>query len=198
MNLLKDSKTKENLMRAFAGESQARNRYTFGADQARKEKLALIEHAFTYTANQEKAHAEVFFKHLKEFSGGTVRIDDASYPVTVFDKLSDTLRAAQEGEYHEWKDVYKSFAHTAQEEGFTAIAHSFEKIALIEKTHGDRFGDFAEKLENGTLFKGRDEDQWICLNCGHIHTGVEAPKACHVCQYPQGYFILYSKSPFGE
>ena len=198
MNSLKDSKTKVNLMRAFAGESQARNRYTFGASQAKQQKLSLIEHAFTYTANQEKAHAEVFFNHLKEFSGGTVRIDDAAYPVTVFDNIVQTLRAAQEGEYHEWDEVYKSFAQTAKEEGFTAIANSFDQIAQIEKTHGDRFGYFADHIENGTLFRSESEEQWICLNCGHIHTGKDAPKDCPVCQYPQGYFILYSMSPFGK
>ena len=197
MNSLKDSKTKENLMRAFAGESQARNRYTFGASQAKKEKLALIEQAFLYTADQERAHAKVFYNHLKELSGETIYID-GSYPVEIFDKITQTLKAAQKDEYHEWDVVYKDFAKIAKEEGFLDVATSFEKIALIEKTHGDRFRDFAEKLENNTLFVSNNEEQWICLNCGHIHTGKEAPKACQVCQHPQGYFILYSNSPFAN
>ena len=195
MNSLKDSKTKVNLMRAFAGESQARNRYTFGASQAKQEKLALIEQAFTYTADQERAHAKVFYDHLKELSGGTIRID-GDYPVNIYDNLVQTLRASQEGEYHEFNEVYKSFADTAREEGFIAVANSFELISHIEKTHGDRFGDFADKLENGTLFKSNKEEQWICLNCGHIHTNTEAPMTCPVCSHPQGYFILYSNSPF--
>ena len=196
-NSLKDSKTKINLMKAFAGESQARNRYTFGASQAKGEKLALIEQAFLYTADQERAHAKVFYNHLKELSGGTIHID-GGYPVEIFDNIAQTLRAAQHDEYEEWEDVYKNFANTAREEGFLAVANSFDKIAEIEKIHGDRFGDFAQKMEDGTLFKSDKEEQWICLNCGHVHTGLEAPKACPVCQHPQGYFILYSNSPFGN
>jgi rubrerythrin len=192
---LKDSKTKVNLMRAFAGESQARNRYTFGASQAKEGKLTVIEQAFLYTAEQERAHAKVFYKHLKELSGGTIQID-GTYPVEVFDDLAQTLRASQHDEYEEWQDVYKHFANVAKEEGFLPVAKSFESIAEIEKTHGDRFGDFAQKLENGTLFKSDKEEQWLCLNCGHIHTSKEAPNLCPVCSHPQGFFILYAKSPF--
>ena len=191
MNQLRDSKTRINLMKAFAGESQARNRYTFGASQAKGEKLALIEQAFLYTADQERAHAKVFYNHLKELSGGTIHID-GGYPVEIFDNIAQTLRAAQHDEYEEWEEVYKSFANTAREEGFLAVANSFDKI------HGDRFGNFAQKIEDGTLFKSDKEEQWICLNCGHVHTGLEAPKVCPVCQHPQGYFILYSNSPFGN
>ena len=194
MNQLRDSKTRINLMKAFAGESQARNRYTFGASQAKGEKLALIEQAFLYTADQERAHAKVFYNHLKELSGGTIHID-GGYPVEIFDNIAQTLRAAQHDEYEEWEEVYKSFANTAREEGFLAVANSFDKIAQIEKIHGDRFG---QKIEDGTLFKSDKEEQWICLNCGHVHTGLEAPKVCPVCQHPQGYFILYSNSPFGN
>lgn len=195
MNLLKDSQTKINLMRAFAGESQARNRYTFGASQAKKENLAVVEKNFLYTADQERAHAKVFYNHLKELSGSTIHID-GGYPVEIFDNILQTLKAAQHDEYEEWEEVYKSFANTAKEEGFMAVANSFEKISNIEKIHGDRFGDFASKIENETLFKSDKEEKWICLNCGHVHTGTEAPKVCQVCQHPQGYFILYSKSPF--
>ena len=184
-------------MKAFAGESQARNRYTFCAQQSKVEKLALIEQAFLYTADQERAHAKVFYNHLKELSGGTIHID-GGYPVEIFDNIAQTLRAAQHDEYEEWEKVYKSFANTAREEGFLAVANSFDKIAQIEKIHGDRFGNFAQKIEDGTLFKSDKEEQWICLNCGHVHTGLEAPKVCPVCQHPQGYFILYSNSPFGN
>lgn len=195
MNKLKDSKTKVNLMRAFAGESQARNRYTFGASQAKGQKLAVIEQAFLYTADQERAHAKVFYNHLKELSGESVHIDGI-YPVEIFDNIEQTLRAAQHDEYEEWEKVYKEFADIAKEEGFLEVANSFSKIALIEKVHGDRFGRFAQQIEEETLFKSDNEEQWICLNCGHIHTGKEAPKSCPVCQHPQGYFILYSKAPF--
>ena len=152
MNQLRDSKTRINLMKAFAGESQARNRYTFGASQAKGEKLALIEQAFLYTADQERAHAKVFYNHLKELSGGTIHID-GGYPEEIFDNIAHTLRAAQHDEYEEWEKVYKSFANTAREEGFLAVANSFDKIAQIEKIHGDRFGNFAQKIEDGTLFK---------------------------------------------
>lgn len=144
MNLLKDSQTKINLMRAFAGESQARNRYTFGASQAKKENLAVVEKNFLYTADQERAHAKVFYNHLKELSGSTIHID-GGYPVEIFDNILQTLKAAQHDEYEEWEEVYKSFANTAKEEGFMAVANSFEKISNIEKIHGDRFGDFCIK-----------------------------------------------------
>lgn len=195
MNLLKDSQTKLNLMRAFAGESQARNRYTFGEEQAKTQKLYVIERAFKYTAEQERAHAKVFYDHLKELSGGTIHIDGA-YPVEIFDNMAQTLRAAEHDEYQEYEDVYKNFANIAREEGFMDVATSFDKISEIEKTHGDRFGEFALKMESGTLFKSDKEEQWLCLNCGHIHTSKEAPKNCPVCSHPQGYFILYSKAPF--
>lgn len=195
MNLLKDSKTKLNLMRAFAGESQARNRYTFGACQAKNLNLILIEKAFTYTADQERAHAKVFYDHLKDLSGDTITID-GGYPVEIFDNIGQTLRAAQHDEYQEHDVVYKDFANVAREEGFLDVANSFDMIAKIEKVHGDRFGYFAENVENGTLFSSDEEEQWICLNCGHIHTGKKVPGTCPVCKQPQGYFILYSRSPF--
>ena len=195
MNLLKDSKTKLNLMRAFAGESQARNRYTFGACQAKNLNLFLIERAFTYTADQERAHAKVFYDHLKELSGDTITVD-GGYPVEIFDNIGQTLRAAQHDEYQEHDEVYKHFANVAREEGFLDVANSFDMIAKIEKVHGDRFGYFAENVENGTLFSSNEEEQWICLNCGHIHTGKKAPGICPVCKHQQGYIILYARSPF--
>ncbi|MEO3216131.1 rubredoxin-like domain-containing protein, partial [Romboutsia sp. 1001216sp1] len=121
---------------------------------------------------------------------------DAGYPVEVYDDLIKTLKDSQHNEYEEWDKVYKEFAKTAREEGFLEVANSFEKISEIEKIHGDRFGRFASDLENNTLFKKDTEEKWICLNCGHVHTGTKAPMACPVCSYPQGYFILYSNSPF--
>jgi len=195
MNLLKDSKTKDNLMRAFAGESQARNRYTFGASQAKGEKLALIERVFLYTADQEASHAKIFYNHLKDLSGQTIFID-GGYPVDIYSSLTQTLKAAQHNEYEEWEKVYTDFAKIAKEEGFMQVAYSFENIAKIEKTHGDRFGKFANYIETNTLFTSDIEEKWLCLNCGHIHVGTTAQGICPVCQHPQGYFIRYAESPF--
>ena len=195
MNLLKDSKTALNLMRAFAGESQARNRYTFGESLAKKQNFEAIRQVFNYTANQEKAHAWIFYNHLKDLSGESITVD-GGYPVEVYNDLVTTLKSAQHNEYEEWDKVYKEFGQIAREEGFVNVATSFEKIAEIEKVHGDRFGRFSDRLESNTLFKSNNEEKWICLNCGHVHTSKDAPKACPVCQYPQGYFLLYSESPF--
>lgn len=195
MNTLKDSKTKYNLMKAFAGESQARNRYTFGASLAKSQNLELIYRVFNYTSDQEKAHAWVFYKHLKDLSGQSITID-TGYPVDIYNDLEKTLRTSQQHEYEEWDKIYKEFAQIAKEEGFMSVSNSFEKISEIEKIHGDRFGRFADAIKSNTLFKSDKEEKWICLNCGHIHTGKEVPNACPVCQYPQGYFILYSISPF--
>lgn len=195
MNSLKDSKTKDNLMRAFAGESQARNRYTFGASLSKNQNLEVLYRLFNYTADQEKAHAWIFYNHLKELSGQSITID-AGYPVDVYNDLFTTLKTSKEHEYEEHDKIYKEFGKTAREEGFIAVANSFDKIAEIEKVHGDRFSRYANKVESNTLFRSISDEKWICLNCGHVHTSTEAPKACPVCQYPQGYFILYSHSPF--
>lgn len=193
---LKDSKTKVNLMKAFAVESQARNRYTFAAEAAKKENLQLIEQIFTYTANQELAHANVFYNHLKEFSGQQITIDSSDYPVNIYDSTLENLKAAQHNEYEEYDVVYKDFAKIAEEEGFPAIASHFSKIASIEKVHSDRFDKYVKYLESGSLFKKSQDTTWFCLNCGFIYQGTEAPKACPVCEHPQGYFILVDESPF--
>lgn len=191
----KDSQTKENLMRAFAGESQARNRYDFAASVAKKEGLTIIEDLFKYTANQEKAHAKEFMKKLKEFSGEEISIT-ANYPAEVEDKTLTLLRLAQKHEEAEHDEIYKEFAKVAKEEGFNDVAMLFEKIATIENTHSHRFARYADELANGTLFKKEEEQQWMCTNCGYIYEGKEAPKACPVCVHPQGYFILFGNSNF--
>ncbi|EML9210787.1 rubrerythrin family protein [Clostridioides difficile] len=192
---LKDSKTKENLLRAFAGESQARNRYNISASVAKKEGLYIIESLFNYTADQEKSHAKQFFSKLQEFAGENISISGA-YPVDLYDKTAQHLKAAQHNELQEWDDVYKNFGKTAREEGFESIAKLFENIAEIEKVHGDRFGRYATDLEEGTLFRRNEDIQWICTHCGHIHIGKEAPKACPVCLHPQGYFLDFKNSLF--
>ena len=189
------SKTKDNLMRAFAGESQARNRYTFAASEAKKQNLHVIEAIFTFTANQEKEHAEIYYKHLQEFAGEHILVD-GSYPVDLQKDVAGLLRAAQNNEYEEYNDVYKNFGDIAKEEGFTKIAASFHMIATIEKTHGDRFGKFAEMLEKNELFVSEYSTGWVCLNCGHVTTSKEAPEICPVCDHNQGYFIRLELSPY--
>lgn len=192
----KTSETKINLMRAFAGESQARNRYTFAASQAKKEGLQLIENVFLYTAGQEKEHAEVFYNHLRAMAGETIVIDHAGYPIDLADSTLQLLRMAQHNEYQEHDVEYKRFGDKAKEEGFAEIAASFHMIAEIEKVHGDRFGKFADFLEQNKLFVSDVDTGWICLNCGHIYTGKEAPAQCPVCHHDRGYFIRLELSPY--
>lgn len=190
-----DSVTKDNLMRAFAGESQARNRYTFAASQAKKNGLYVISAIFGFTASQEKEHAEVFYNHLKEMAGSTITVD-GGYPVDIFDDVSQLLDKAQHNEYEEHDPVYKSFAETAKKEGFDQIAFSFSQIAEIEKVHGDRFGRYAKLLKEGKLFVSDVEEEWMCLHCGYVFKGKKAPERCPVCRSDQGYFIRFELSPF--
>jgi rubrerythrin len=190
-----ESITKDNLMRAFAGESQARNRYTFAASEAKKQELHVIEAVFTFTANQEKEHAEIFYKHLQELAGEHI-IVDGSYPVDLHKDVVSLLRAAQHNEYEEHDDVYKNFGDKAKVEGFPKIATSFHMIGEIEKTHGDRFGNFADMLEQNKLFVSDVETGWMCLHCGYVSNGKEAPKTCPVCNHNQGYFIRLELAPY--
>lgn len=191
----KTSETKDNLMRAFAGESQARNRYTFAAGTAKQQKLQVIEAIFTYTANQEKEHAEIFYNHLKELAGETIHID-GGYPVDITEDMGQLLRMAQHNEYEEHDSVYKSFAEKAKEEGFIAVESSFRLIAEIEKIHGDRFGKFAKLLEENKLFVSDVKTGWFCLNCGYVFEGEQAPESCPVCHHDKGYFIRFELSPY--
>ena len=189
------SETRLNLLRAFAGESQARNRYTFAAGLAKKKNLQVIEGIFTFTANQERAHAKVFYNLLQSVSGENLRID-GTYPVELYPELLQHLRSAQHNEYQEWDHDYKGFAKAAKEEGFEEISHTFSMISEIEKTHGDRFGRFADLLEQGKLFVSDVEVKWMCLNCGQIIDATKAPAVCPVCKHPQGYFIRWELAPF--
>ena len=157
------SETRLNLMRAFAGESQARNRYTFAAGLAKKKNLFVLEGVFTFTADQERAHAKVFYNLLEKASGQNLQVD-GTYPVELFPDILDHLRSAQHNEYQEWNHDYAAFSKTAQEEGFPEIAHIFSMIAGIEKTHGDRFGQFAQLLEQDKLFVSDAEVN--CATCG--------------------------------
>ena len=186
----KASKTRENLMRAFAGESQARNRYTFAAEAAESSGLHGIARIFRFTAEQERAHAQVFFKLLAPCEGENIHID-AGFPVENTAWSTDRLlRSAQHNEYEEARNVYPSFALTAKEEGFNAAAAAFERIAKIEQMHGERFGLLAQRIEEGKIFSAEGEtERWLCLKCGHVHTGAQVPPVCPVCKHAQGYFV---------
>ena len=191
----KTSETAKNLMRAFAGESQARNRYTIAADKAKDQKLAVVEAVFRFTAEQERAHAEVFYEHLKELDGDEITVD-GGYPVNVTESVLELLKYAAGNEYKEHDDVYKAFAKTAEDEGFAKIAVDFKNIAKIEKMHGDRFAKLAQWLENGKLFIADAECDWMCLNCGNVIETKGTPEKCPVCNADQGFFIRLSLAPY--
>lgn len=193
----KSSETKDNLMRAFAGESQARNRYTFAASQAKKENLYVVSAVFEYTANQEKEHAEIFYNHLRELAGETIHVD-GGYPVDITENIAELLKMAQHNEYEEHDPIYKAFGDKAKEEGFSKVAASFHLIAEIEKLHGDRFGRLAKLLEQNKLFISDVKTAWICLNCGYVYEGEAAPEKCPVCEHDRGYFIRFELSPYED
>ncbi len=195
MENFKKSKTVTNLMRAFAGESQARNRYTFAAEIAKKQGLYVIEAIFNYTANQELAHANVFMKHLSELNGDTVEID-GGYPVEVTNSVIELLENAVHNETEEYENVYKSFGETAKEEGFIPIEASFNKIGDIENEHAKRFKLFADLLKQNKLFVADAECDWICLNCGNIYKGKSVPEVCPVCSHERGYFVRLELAPY--
>ena len=191
-----DSETRVNLMRAFAGESQARNRYAFAASAARKEKLEVVARVFEFTADQEKAHAKVFYNLLLPSAGQNIAIE-GNYPIDLSDKTLDLLKAAHHNEYQEFEHDYANFAKTAHQEGFDLIGGQFELIAEIEKSHGDRFGLYAGWLEQGKLFgDGQEQTVWMCLNCGNIVTSTVAPQTCPVCRHGQDFFIRLDLAPY--
>lgn len=192
----KKSETLKNLMRAFAGESQARNRYTFAAELCRQQKLQVLADVFTFTADQEKEHAKIFYNHMKDLAGQTVHID-GGYPVDLTNDVSQLLRRAQHNELEEYDPVYRDFADTAQKEGFPQVAVSFRQIAEIERSHASRFGYLTDLLDRGQLFSSQGKTAWMCLNCGYIYEGTEAPKLCPVCQHDQGYYIRLDMAPYG-
>ena len=186
MPQLKGTKTETNLMAAFAGESQARNRYTFFAAAARKEGLQQIAAIFDETSSQESAHAKRLFKFLE---GGEVEVT-ASFPAGVIDSTLENLRASAAGELHEHTEMYPGFAKIARKEGFEEIAAAFEAIAVAEKQHEKRYNDLASNLEAGRVFKRGNKVVWRCRNCGYLHEGTEAPDVCPACIHPQAHFEL--------
>lgn len=190
-----ESKTKDNLMRAFAGESQARNRYTLGAEKAREMKMYSVADIFEYTADQERAHAERYYELLKSLSGQTIFID-GGYPVDQQESLTELLRAAEHNEREEAEDVYQEFARVAKEEGFLEAASAFSLIAEVEHSHQLRFAEVAEMLEKGEFFADGNTGKWICTNCGYIFEGKQAPPSCPSCHHEQGYFLPYTLAPY--
>ena len=187
---LKGTKTEKNLLAAFAGESQARNRYTYFAGAARKEGFQQIALIFEETANQEKEHAKRFFGFLE---GGDVEIT-AAYPAGKIGTTLENLRAAAAGEGFEWGTLYPAFSKTAKEEGFPEVAAVFTLIGTAEKQHGKRYADLADNVEKGQVFKKEQKVVWRCLNCGYLHEGPEAPGMCPACVHPQGYFELLGEN----
>ena len=187
---LRGTQTERNLLVAFAGESQARNRYTFFASAAKKEGLVQIAQIFEETASQEKEHAKRFFKFLE---GGDLEITE-TFPAGIIGSTLDNLKAAAAGEEHEWTIMYPEFAKTAREEGLKAVANAFDAISIAEKQHGKRYADLAANLEAGKVFKRNGKIVWRCINCGYLHEGEEAPKACPACLHPQSYFELLGEN----
>jgi rubrerythrin len=190
MTDLKGSLTEKNLLTAFAGESQARNRYTYFASQAKKDGFVQIQSIFEETANQEKEHAKRLFKFLE---GGEVEIK-ASFPAGVIGSTQENLKASAAGENYEHTEMYPGFAKTAREEGFEAIATVFEAIAVAEKQHEKRYLDLAANIEAGRVFKRDTEVVWRCRNCGYLHTGNEAPETCPACAHPKAHFELLGEN----
>lgn len=192
MKNLKGTKTAENLLKAFAGESQARNRYTFYASVADKEGYKQIKNLFIETADNEKEHAKRFYKFLVAGLEGELPAAieiTAGFPVALGTTL-DNLKAAADGENEEWSDLYPEFAKVAEEEGFQEIATAFRMIAKVEKHHEERYRKLAENVANGAVFKKSEKVVWKCSNCGYIHEGAEAPDKCPACAHPQSYFEL--------
>ena len=176
---LKGSKTEQNLMAAFAGESQARNKYTYYASKAKKEGFEQIAAIFTETAENEKEHAKMWFKYLE---GGEVK------------STAENLLAAAEGENYEWTEMYDEFAKVAKEEGFAAIARKFELVGAVEKNHEERYLKLLSNIQNNEVFNKDESVVWVCRNCGHVHVGKVAPKMCPTCAHPQSYFELRSEN----
>jgi len=187
---LKGSRTERNLLTAFAGESQARNRYTYFSSAARKEGYVQIADIFAETADQEKEHAKRFFKFLE---GGEVEVQ-AAFPAGMIGTTAENLDAAHRGEHYEWTEMYPGFAKVAREEGFEAIAKVFEAVSVAEKQHDKRYLGLLENVKNGTVFKKDRPVVWRCRNCGYLHQGTEAPDLCAACAHPQAYFELLAEN----
>jgi rubrerythrin len=186
MTNIRGSETEKNLLASFAGESQARNRYTYFASKAKKEGLVQIAQIFEETATQEKEHAKRFFKFLE---GGDLIIN-AAYPAGMLGETAQNLKSAAEGERHEWSELYPSFAKTARAEGFEIAAKVWEAISVAERHHEKRYLELLRNIESGQVFKRDKPVVWRCINCGYTHEAEAAPQACPACAHPQGYFEI--------
>jgi len=190
MNSLKGTRTEKNILTAFAGESQARNKYTYFSSKAKEEGYVQIAQIFSETADQEKEHAKRLFKFLE---GGEVKIE-ATFPAGVIGTTSENLLEAAGGENYEWKTMYPDFAKIAREEGFSAIATVFEAIAVAEKQHAKRYEGLKANVDSGRVFKREAKTVWRCINCGYIVEAAEAPKMCAACAHPQAYFEVLGEN----
>jgi rubrerythrin len=187
---IKGTKTEKNLLASFAGESQARNRYTYFASAARKEGFEQVANIFLETAENEKEHAKIYFKHLE---GGDVEIT-AAYPAGVIGDTKGNLEAAAAGENMEWTTLYANFAKIAREEGFLEVAISFEQISKVEKFHESRYRKLIANIAGKEVFKKKTTVKWHCTNCGYVHEGPEAPKECPACKHPQSYYEVLAEN----
>lgn len=190
MASIKGSETEKNLLLSFAGESQARNRYTFFSSVAKKEGLVQVSLIFEETANQEKEHAKRFFKQLE---GGDVLVK-AAFPAGIIAGSAENLKAAAAGEHHEWSEMYPGFAKIARSEGFEAAARIWEAVSVAEKQHEKRYLDLLKNIEQGRVFKREQPVVWRCINCGYLYDGVEAPDTCPACAHPKAYFELLGEN----
>ncbi|MEO0206218.1 MAG: rubrerythrin [candidate division WOR-3 bacterium] len=187
---LKGTKTEKNLLISFAGESQARNRYTYFASAAKKEGYEQISAIFLETADNEKEHAKVFFKYLE---GGELEIT-AAYPAGMIKDTKTNLESAADGEKFEWSKLYADFEKDAEKEGFPEIAKSFNEVAEVEQFHESRYRKLIENIKNGMVFKKKNVVKWHCRNCGYVHEGTEAPKECPACKHPQSYYEILAEN----
>ena len=187
---LKGTRTEKNLLASFAGESQARNRYTYFASAARKEGYEQIANIFIETAENEKEHAKVFFKYLE---GGDVEIT-ATYPAGTINNTKANLEAAAAGENLEWTTLYSDFSRVAENEGFPEVARSFDNISKVEKFHESRYRKLISNITNGEVFKKKTPVKWHCINCGYVFEGTEAPKECPACKHPQAFYEVLTEN----
>lgn len=187
---IKGTKTEKNLLAAFAGESQARNRYTYFASAAKKEGLEQISRIFLETAENEKEHAKIFFQYLE---GGEVEIT-AAYPAGMIGNTKSNLEAAAAGENLEWTTLYAEFAKIAKEEGLPEVSRSFEQIAKVEMFHENRYRKLVANIAKGEVFKKKETIKWHCINCGYVHEGSEAPKECPACRHPQAFYEVLAEN----
>jgi rubrerythrin len=190
---IRGSETEKNLLKSFAGESQARNRYTYFSSIAKKEGYEQISAIFTETADNEKEHAKIFFEHLKNSEGRALEIN-AKYPAGKIGTTKDNLLAAANGEKEEWSDIYKEFEKTAKKEGFNDIANSFKQIGEVEEKHEKRYRKLLKNIIEKKVFKKDKVVRWKCRNCGYIHEGKEAPKVCPACKHPQAFYEVFEEN----